>query len=111
VVKTTRRKDQPFFNAYIGLSFLEYMNLGSIFAVVNYFLKYRVSKDASIYGTLILFALILLCNYFSLWVKKEAIVSRYDSLPIKNGKILVWIFIILSFSIFFIVLNYFVVYS
>lgn len=110
VVKTTRKNDQPFFNTYLALSFMEYMNLGSIFGIVNYFLKYRIPKNTSVKVSLVAFGVILLYNYFSIWVKKEEIFYKYDRLPNKNNKLIVWTYIILSFSICFIVLNYFVEY-
>ena len=111
VVKTTRKNDQPFFNAFLALGFLEFMNLGTIFGIVNYFLKYRISEDIAVKSTLIIFGIILMYNYFRVWVKKEAIISKYDSLPNKNNKLITWAFIILSFSIFFTVLNYLVEYQ
>lgn len=110
VVKTTRKNDQSFFNAFIGLCFLEYMNLGSIFGILNYFLNLRITKNASIYGALAIFGTFLLYNYFTLWIKKEDVIAKYDNSPIKNGKLLIWGFIILSFSLFYIVLEYFVEY-
>lgn len=110
VVKTTRKNDQPFFNSYIALCFLEGLNLGSIFGIVNYFLKYRIPESTSVKGSLVVFGIILLYNYFGLWGKKEEIVSKYDRLPNNNDRLLIWTYIILSFSIFFIVLNYLVEY-
>ncbi|MBB5648929.1 hypothetical protein [Pedobacter cryoconitis] len=110
VVKTTRKDDQPFFNAYIALCFLEGLNLGSIFGMANYFLKYRIPENTSVKGSLIVFGIIILYNYFGLWIKKEEIVSKYDRLPHNKSRVLIWAFIILSFSIFFIVLNYLVEY-
>jgi hypothetical protein len=111
VVKTTRKNDQPFFNSYLALSFLEFMNLTTIFGIVNYFLKYRISDDIGVKVTLIIFGAILLYNYFRVWVKKEAIISKYESLPNSNNKLIAWAFIILSFSFFFIVLNNLVEYQ
>lgn len=109
-VRITRKNEQPFFGAYMVLCFFQYMNLGSIFGIANYFLKYRIQESASVNGSLVIIGVLLLYNYFSIWVKKEEIVSKYDRLPNKNNKLIVWTYIILSFSICFIVLNYFVEY-
>jgi len=87
------------------------MNLATIFGIVNYFLKYRISEDIGVKATLIIFGAILLYNYFRVWVKKEAIISKYESLPNSNNKLIAWVFIILSFSFFFIVLNNLVEYQ
>ena len=110
IIKTERKNGQPFFNVYMGLSFLEYMNVGSIFGIVNYFLKYRIPKNMAVSVTFVFFGFILLYNYFSLWLKKEEIVSKYKKLPNKNGSLLIWGFIIFSFCLFYIVLEYFVDY-
>lgn len=109
-VKTTKKNDQPFFNAYMALCFLEGLNIASIFVVANYFLKYSIPEGSGVKGSLVVFGIILFYNYFSLWVKKEEIIVKYDSLPNNNSRLLIWIFVILSFSIFFIVLNYLVEY-
>ncbi len=110
VVKTRGGNDQSFFKAYIGFCFLIYMNLASTLGLINYFFKYRISKDTSIYGGLFVFGIILLYNYFSLWVRNEEIIAKYENLSNKNGKLLIWSFIILSFSFFYIVLENFVEY-
>nr|WP_233167023.1 hypothetical protein [Pedobacter sp. ASV2] len=86
------------------------MNLASTLGLINYFFKYRISKDTSIYGGLFVFGIILLYNYFSLWVRNEEIIAKYENLSNKNGKLLIWSFIILSFSFFYIVLENFVEY-
>lgn len=107
-IKTTRKNDQSFFNAYMSLSFLIYINLGSVFGVLNYFLKAGISKDASVMGGLVVFGLVLFYNYFMLWRKKEDIVLKYDSKAKSNNRLLLWIFIVLSFVVFYLVLQYLV---
>jgi hypothetical protein len=86
------------------------MNLGSIFGIVNHYLKYRISKDGPIYAMIFVFAGIVIYNYFTLWVKNEKIISKYEKLPNRNGGLLIWIFIIISFTFFYLVLTYFVEY-
>ncbi|KIA95236.1 hypothetical protein OC25_07955 [Pedobacter kyungheensis] len=110
VLKSNGKNDQSFFNAFLGLCFLEYMNLWSIFGLVNYFFKYRITKDESVYCALITGGIIFIYNYFILWNKKEIIVKKYDNSPIKNGMILIWGLIIFSFSLLYIILEYFVSY-
>jgi hypothetical protein len=107
-IKTKRKNDQSFFNSYIGFSFLEYTNLASIFATLNYFMKFNFSKDASIYGGLLGFAGIMLYNYFIIWLRKELIVDSYEKIKVKNGKVIIWTYVLLTFIIFFLVLEYFI---
>jgi hypothetical protein len=111
LIKTDRKNDQSFFNAYIGLSFLEYLNIASLLAFLIFFVNFRIANTASFYGALLVFGVILLYNYFSFWVRKDLIISKYENQPIKNGKLLIWGFIIISFSLFYVVLEYFVEYQ
>jgi len=110
VVKPTQRNGADFFKAFIGFCFLEYMNLGSIFGIANHYLKYRVPKNGPIYAIIVVFGSIVIYNYFTLWVRNERIVSKYEELQNKNGGLLIWLFIILSFTFYYLVLTYFVEY-
>lgn len=108
---STRGRTDQFFKAYIGFCFLEYMNLGSMLGALNYILKYHIPKNGPLYGTIFIFGGVLLYNYFTLWVKKEDIVSNNENRPNRYGRLLIWSFITLSFSFFYVVLKYFVKYN
>ncbi len=107
-VKTTRKNDQSFFNAFIGLCFIEFMNLGSVFSIVNHFLKYRVQENVAVIVAVGVFAIAIACNYFVIWVIKEKIIFKYQNSPTKYGKAIFWGLIIFSFALCFFVLEYFV---
>ena len=106
VVSSKKENNQSFFKAYIGFCFLEYMNLGSIFGIVNHYVKYSIPEKGPLYGTVFIFGGIMLYNYFNLWIKQKHIVSKYENLPNKNGAFLIWAIIIFSFSLFYVVLEY-----
>lgn len=109
ILKTDRKNDQSYFNAYIGLSFLIYLNIASVFVIVNYFVKYKVSKDASVVSSIIVFGLVLLFNLFKLWKKKRQITLKYDSLNNREKfKWSIWLFIAVSFLFFYYGVKYFV---
>jgi hypothetical protein len=101
LIKTQRKNDQSFFNSYIGFTFLEFMNLATIFKIVNNVSKFVIPKNAAIYGGLMVFGIILIYNYFFLWLKKDHIILKYQKQEDKSGKWLVWSYIILSFVCFF----------
>lgn len=101
LIKTKRKNDQSFFNSYIGLTFLEFMNLATVFRIVNNISTFVVPKNTAIYGGLVVFGIILLYNYFFLWLKKDDIILKYQEQKDKSGKLLIWSYIILSFVVFF----------
>lgn len=108
ILKTQRKNDQSYFNAFIGLSFLIYLNIASIFIIINYFIKYKISKDVSIVCSIIVFGLVLLFNLFKLWNKKKQITLKYDLVIAnkKNYRWPIWLFIIISFLFFYCVVEY-----
>lgn len=108
ILKTQRKNDQSYFNAYIGLSFLIYLNIVSVFIIINYFVKWKASKDVSVISSIIVFGLVLLFNVFKLWNKKKQITLKYD-LPTANQKNYrwpIWLFIVVSFLFFYCVVEY-----
>ena len=106
-VKTTRKNDQSFFNAFIGLCFIVYMNLASVFCVVNHFVKHRFGDEATTIG-LLCFGIIIAFNYWAIWIKKEAIILHYEKTKVRYGRLMFWFVISLSFTIFYFVLYYLV---
>ncbi len=110
ILKTQRKNDQSYFNAFIGLSFLIYLNIASVFGIINYFIRYKVSRDVSVISSIIVFGLVLLFNVFKLWNKKKQITLKYDLLTAnqKNYRWPIWLFIVVSFLLFYHVLEYLV---
>lgn len=107
-IKTSRKGDQSFFNAFVGICFLEFMNLGSIFAIANHFLKYNIEKNLAINAGLSIFVIIIIFNYFNLWTRKEIIILSNEKMHYRYPRSVFWAIVIFSFSFFFLVLEYFV---
>jgi hypothetical protein len=111
--KTIKTNTQPFFNAYIVLSLVVCTNILSLVAIANYYTsyKYEPPKEGAIFFALGLYVIVTLVNYFILFNNKNKIVEEYDRYDLKRqrkGKWLSWLYIILSFAVFFYVLTHYV---
>ncbi len=110
ILKNPKSNDQSFYNAYLGFSFLQYLNLASVFILINHFTLYRADKKTAFFLSLSFFGVILIFNFYKLLKKKDFIISVNESLP-KNkkkiGMLLTWVFIVFSFVFFYLVMNNF----
>jgi len=102
--------DMPQFNAYLLICLLMFANIGSLFEIISFLLKFDIktlSQDRILIG--IIFGLsIMIPNYFLLFAKRKEITEKYDQLPQKRrikGIILFWIYSIVSIPLFFILVT------
>ncbi|SMC75607.1 hypothetical protein SAMN04488524_2585 [Pedobacter africanus] len=110
-IERANKGGQSAFNAYIGLSFFLYLYLGSLFGIINFFLKMNIPRNDAMLVSLVAFGVILVYNYFYLLRKTEEITLKYNNLSAANkklGSIFIWSFIIISLCLFYIVLQNFV---
>jgi hypothetical protein len=113
-LKAVKTNTQPFFNAYVGVSFLQCINIGSLLAIVNYYTDYEYEppKEAATFYALGLYIIVSLINYFIFFNNKEKIIEKYDSYDPKRqrkGKLLSWLYVILSFAILFYIGSHYVI--
>ena len=98
-----KTNDQPFTNAYIGISFFICLNILSIFGVLNNYFSYNLSKDSIILAAAFMYVGITILNYFTLYKKRKEIVSKFknESISIKKRrKIIFSAYLILTLCIF-----------
>jgi hypothetical protein len=96
--------DNPPFNAYFLIAFLQSFNLGTIFIFINYFAQFKTAKNASLYSGLMLAAIMLTINYITLYSKRAEIFKKYDNLNSgrkRKGLIWFWTYTIASTVLFF----------
>jgi len=94
----------PAFSAYLIVSVLQIFNLGTLFVWINYFLKFDIDKISSIYLGLFLAAIFSIVNYFVFYAKRDFIFRKLEELQSNRkikGQIYFWLYVILSFVIFF----------
>ena len=110
ILHNPKQSKLSFYNAYLGFLFLQYLNLGSVFILINYFTKYTAPKKTAFFLSLFVFGIILIFNYYKLFDKKELIVLTYEKLTDREKQfwiLLTWGFIIFSFCFFYYVLENF----
>jgi hypothetical protein len=98
-----KSNDDPAFNAYFLIGFLQVANIGTVFVIINYFAKIQFAKNAYIYIGLSLAFVLAVLNYFTLYSKRQSIFKKYEqALPTrrKKGLLFFWIYTILSLIIF-----------
>ena len=100
-----KSNDNPPFNAYFLICFLQAENIGTLFVIVNYFTKIHFVKNAYIYIGLSLALILFVINYFTLYAKREEIFEKYKKVLPKRktkGLLYFWMYVLLSTIIFWV---------
>ena len=100
-----KSNDDPPYNAYFVICFLQSFNIGTLIIIANYFAKIRFAKGAYIYLGLSLALILCVINYNTLYKKREGIFKKYEKLtPTRKikGLIYFWLYVFLSTIIFFV---------
>lgn len=96
----------PAFNAYVIICALNGMNIETLAAIVNYFAKIDGTKFSAVYVGGGLAGILYIINYFSFYSKRKDIFEKHDKLEgirKTKGQIYFWLYIVLTFVIFFLV--------
>jgi hypothetical protein len=111
LLKKLNINDNPEFNAFIGISFFQCINILSLWVIINYLLNLDISMHNAIYSGVFLYVSLTTVNFFVLFKKKKVIKKKYDQLSTERqnkGKLYFWIYVVLSLMIFFVSVSYFV---
>lgn len=103
LLKKVKTNDNPGFNAFIGISFFQCMNILTLGIVANYFLNLDISKSSAIYSGIFLYVSLTAVNFFILFRKKEEITKKYEQLPIERqgkGKLYFWVYALITTVLF-----------
>jgi len=106
-----KSNDNPPFNAYFMICFLQGFNIETIFIVVNYFTKIHFAKNSYIYWGLLEAFILFLINYNTLYKNKNEIYEKYvkiDSKRKTKGLIFFWLYVSISIILFFVAAAYLV---
>jgi hypothetical protein len=109
LLEKVRTNDNPYFNAFIGISFFQCMNVLTISAIINYFFTFNVSKNIAIYLGIIIYVIITIFNFFYLFRKRNEIEKKFEEYSIekrRKGKLYLWTYILLTIVIFLFVIIY-----
>jgi hypothetical protein len=103
LLKKVKTNDNPGFNAFIGISFFQCMNILTLGGVTNYFLNLDISKSSAVYSGIFLYVSLTAVNFFILFRKKEEITKKYEQLPIERqgkGKLYFWLYALITIVLF-----------
>ena len=99
--------DNPTFNAFIGISFFQCMNILSLIGIINNFLKMDLTEKIAIFCGIFLWLIISVLNFFFLYRQREKIISHFKQFPkhiIRKSKVILFIYSISTIIIFIYVL-------
>jgi hypothetical protein len=109
-LKKVKTNDQPFFNAYLGITFFSCINIVAVGRILYHFKLISGSKEASSFFGLMLYLLVSGILFFTLYLKRVSIentINEYPARKLKTSKFIFWTYIISSSIIMSIVLLYF----
>lgn len=97
LLKKIKTNDNPEFNAYLGISSFQFLNVLTLVGITNFFFALDVSEDTAIYLSIFIYVSITAVNFFSLFRKREKIIKKYEKLPVerqRKGKLYLWIYML-----------------
>jgi len=106
-----RNNNDSVFDAFLGISFFQGMNILTLLGVVNYFLALDISKNNSIYLGIFIYVITTFINYFSLFRLRNAIINKYEELPRERrnkGKLFFLLYCLLTIVLFMCMIIYLV---
>src|SRR5437868_14360889 len=86
-LKGVKTNTHPAFNAYLGISSFQCINVATLLAIINYFLKIDVSKNTSVYIGILLYIFLTVINFFYLFRKKDELGKKFDKMQMKRQNI------------------------
>ena len=106
--KKSKSNNTPGFDAFLGVSFLQCMNVLILFGVANYFLAIDISKNLATYAGIFLYISITVVNYFNLIRKKDEIIKKCEKLSTQRqsrGKLHFWLYTLITLGLFIYVIT------
>lgn len=101
----------PRFDAFLGVSLLQCMNVLILFGLANYFLAIDIPKESAAFAGIFLYISVTVVNYFSLFRKKDEIIKKCEKLSTerqRKGKLHFRLYALITIGIFIYVLIYLV---
>lgn len=109
LLKKIKTNDNPEFNAFIGISFFQCMNVLTIGGIANYLFAFDISKSTAVYSGIFMYVSLTVVNFFSLFRKRGEIIKKFEKLPIERqskGKLYLWLYILITIGLFmYVIIN------
>jgi len=107
ILKKIKTNDNPEFNAFLGISSFQYLNVASLFGVANYFLVLNTTKNLVILVSILVLAAIAIVNYYSFFSKRDTIKKKFEKFsPSRRmkGQIFLLLYVLTTLILFIYVL-------
>jgi hypothetical protein len=109
LLKKIKSNDNPGFNAFIGISFFQCMNILTLVGIVNHFFALEISKNAAIFLGIFIYFSLTGINIFHLFRTRIEIIKKFEKLPTQRqnkGKLYFWLYMLVTIGLFmFIIIN------
>ena len=103
-------ENSKFFSAITGITYLQSVNLATVWGLMNYFIEFEISKDLLIFLCSIIPVIFSVINYSYLYRNKNEIIKKVEGFSEKRektGKMFFVVYIIASlFLMFFVIKNF-----
>jgi hypothetical protein len=104
ILKKVRTNTDYDFNAYLFISIFQVLNFASLVIVLRYFFPFDVSKDNVIIFGISFWLMVGGFNFFALYRNRKKIFQKFSQQQLQRrekGKMLLWIYMILTNAVFF----------
>jgi len=109
LLKKIKTNDNPEFNAYIGITFFQCINVSTLVRIAIFFFDLDISKDTAIYSGIFIYVSLAAVNFFSLFRTREEIIKKFETLPIERqskGKLYLWLYMLITIGLFmYVIIN------
>jgi hypothetical protein len=110
-IHTSDKSDKSkFFNSLIGISFLQQINITSLWGIINYFSGYILPRNFIVVFSITVSIILGIINYYCLYQKRVEISKRIEAFTTKRekiGKIFFVIYILATLFLIYYVMNNF----
>ena len=109
-IHTGRESDNAkFSSAIVGITFLQEMNIISLWGIINYIFKLVIPKDSIIFMGISIWLIITILDYVLIYRKRVEIAQKVENFSFKRkriGEVLFVLYIIATlFTIYFVIYN------
>ena len=107
-IKTNK---SPAFNAYAMICVFQIINIATLGALINYFIKIDFTRKSATCSAIISLAVLYIINYFYLYKKRILIFNKYYSYSgsrKRKGQIYFWLYFIITVLTYFYIVAFLV---
>jgi len=101
-LKKVKTNENPGFNAFIGISFFQGINILTIGGIVNYFFAIDIPRNTAIFSGIFIYVSITAVNFFSLFRRRNKITEKFVKVSAERqsiGKLYFWLYVLATMAL------------